>query len=374
MHSMNSSVFSTYTEPTRSGPASSSAVSSSPSSSRAAAADQTQQPSQPGTATPVRGRFAPTPSGRMHLGNIWCALTAWLAVRSAGGTLVMRIEDLDLRKMPAGAEEALLGDLHWLGLDWDQGPYRQSERTHLYQAAADKLQAMGLTYPCFCSRADLHAASAPHASDGTPIYPGTCRNLPASRLAELMDSPHQGTGRKPALRLQVPAEVDPAGTISFTDRVYGPQTECLARQCGDFVIRRSDGIYAYQLAVTVDDADMGINQVVRGRDLLGSSARQIYLMRLLGYPQPSYAHLPMLLAHSGQRRLSKRDHDTDMGFMRAHFRSPEQLLGRLAHLMGLTQSPAPEALSAQELIPLFSWDALKQPADKPVPGSFFMDV
>ena len=323
-----------------------------------------------GESAPVRGRFAPTPSGRMHLGNVWCALMAWLAVRSRGGSLVLRIEDLDLRKMPAGAEDALIDDLHWLGLDWDEGPIRQSERTAIYAEYASRLTAAGLTYPCFCSRADLHAAEAPHASDGTPIYAGTCRGLTPEQIAQRRAS----RGRPPALRLIVPEDGDPAGTIAFSDGTYGSVHEVLARECGDFLVQRSDGVFAYQLAVTVDDALMGVTQVVRGRDLLPSTARQIYLQRLLGFsPQPAYAHIPLLLAVDGTRRLSKRDHDCDLDFMREHFGRPEILLGRLARLGGLR--PSAEPTSARELLDGFSWEAwAANPAhrqDIPVPGSFF---
>ena len=320
-------------------------------------------------AAPVRGRFAPTPSGRMHLGNVWCALMAWLAVRSQDGSLVLRVEDLDLRKVPAGAEDALIDDLRWLGFDWDEGPIRQSERTALYAAHAAQLTAAGLTYPCFCSRADLHAAEAPHASDGTPIYAGTCRNLTPEQVAQRRVS----RSRPPALRLIVPPADDPAGTIAFSDGTYGPVREVLACECGDFLVQRSDGVFAYQLAVTVDDALMGVTQVVRGRDLLPSTARQIYLQRLLGFPQPTYAHIPLLLAADGTRRLSKRDHDCDLGFTRTHFGRPEILLGRLAQLGGLR--PSAEPVSARELLDGFSWkDWAADPAhrqDIPVPGAFF---
>lgn len=325
-------------------------------------------PQAPATA-PIRGRFAPTPSGRMHLGNVWCALMAWLAVRSRGGTLVLRIEDLDRHKIPAGAEAALIDDLRWLGFDWDEGPIRQSERTALYAEHAARLTAAGLTYPCFCSRADLHAAEAPHASDGTPIYAGTCRRLSPEQVAHLRATRQ----RPPALRLVVPGEDDPAGTICFEDGTYGPRREVLAQECGDFLVQRSDGVFSYQLAVTVDDALMGVTQVVRGCDLLPSTARQIYLQRLLGFAQPAYAHIPLLLAADGTRRLSKRDHDCDLGFMREHFGRPEVLLGRLAQLGGLRD--ADEPVSARELLDGFSWDAwATDPAhrmDIPVPGSFF---
>lgn len=323
----------------------------------------------PAAGSPVRGRFAPTPSGRMHLGNVWCALMAWLAARSSGGELILRIEDLDRRKMPAGAEEQLVRDLRWLGLDWDEGPVRQSERTDVYQQWVDHLTEAGLTYPCFCTRAELHSAEAPHASDGTPIYPGTCRGLSPERVAELRAS----RPRPPAVRLLVPPADDPAGTVRFDDATYGPRRECLALECGDFVVRRGDGVFAYQLAVTVDDALMGVTQVVRGRDLLPSTARQIYLQRLFGFPRPSYAHIPLLLSADGTRRLSKRDGDCDLGFMRAHFGTPEVLLGRLAHLGGLR--PTPEPASARELLEGFSWEAWASvPAhreDIAVPAGFF---
>jgi glutamyl-tRNA synthetase len=326
------------------------------------AGSHTSQPNQ--TAAPVRGRFAPTPSGRMHLGNVWCALAAWLAVRSGGGTLVLRIEDLDPRKSPAGAEEALVDDLRWLGLDWDEGPVRQSERTALYARQVERLREAGLTYPCFCSRADLHVAEAPHASDGTPLYPGTCRALTPGQVAE------RARLRNPGTRLRVPDGDDPRGTVRFTDEVCGPRSECLARECGDFLVRRSDGVFAYQLAVTVDDELMGVNQVVRGNDLLPSTARQIYLQRLLGFSRPVYAHVPLLFAEGGARRLSKRDRDCDLGFMRRHFEKPEVLLGKVAALVGLR--PTDEPASAAELVEAFSWDALRaMPPVVEVPGSFF---
>ncbi len=317
-------------------------------------------------AQPPHGRFAPTPSGRMHLGNVWCALVAWLAVRSQGGTLTLRIEDLDPRKTPAGATEALIDDLRWLGLDWDEGPFFQSERACIYQAQLARLQEMGLVYPCFCSRAELHAASAPHASDGTPVYAGTCQGLSPAEVAR------RSQARPAALRLRVPDADDGRGRVDFADEVYGAQHECLARECGDFLVRRSDGVHAYQLAVVVDDALMGIDQVVRGRDLIGSCARQMYLQDLLGFSRPCYAHLPMLMAQDGTRRLSKRDHDCDLGFMRDHFASAEVLLGRLAHLTGLLD--AAEPISARELVGEFSWEQLRAQAAKGdinVPGSFF---
>ncbi|MBR3328531.1 MAG: tRNA glutamyl-Q(34) synthetase GluQRS [Atopobiaceae bacterium] len=297
----------------------------------------------------VVGRFAPTPSGRMHAGNVFAALMAWLGVRSAGGRMVLRIEDLDPRAHRPEATRQLLDDLRWLGLDWDEGPYYQSKRTEVYVEALRSLKERGLTYPCFCTRAELHAATAPHASDGTVLYAGTCRGLSPDEVARKKET------RAPATRLIVPGEDDPAGTIAFYDLVYGPQREVLAHSCGDFLVRRSDGIMAYQLAVVVDDALMGITQVVRGNDLLGSTARQIYLQRLLGYDQPVYAHVPLLVAPDG-RRLSKRDKDLDLGEIRAHDAGPERLLGRLAATVGLAQDG--EEVTASQLVSRFSWDLI----------------
>ena len=299
----------------------------------------------------VVGRFAPSPSGRMHLGNVFCALIAWLSARSCGGRVVLRQEDLDPERCPRRYADLLEDDLHWLGLDWDEGgsaggshgPYFQSERTAIYFQYYERLKARGLVYPCFCSRAELHAAQAPHLSDGTVLYSGRCRSLsPAERQALAQK-------RKPAGRLLVPDE-----EIVFDDLLYGRYRENLADACGDFLVRRSDGVFAYQLAVVVDDALMGVNQVVRGRDLLSSTPRQIYLYRLLGLPEPSFGHIPLLLAPDGSR-LSKRDRALDLGALRARYSSRE-LLGLLAWSGGLL--PRPRPVSARELIPIFSWSRL----------------
>ena len=304
----------------------------------------------------------------MHLGNVWCALAAWLAVRSQGGTLVLRIEDLDKRKIPDWAESALIDDLRWLGLDWDEGPYRQSERTDVYATWVGRLNDAGLTYPCFCTRAELHAAEAPHASDGTPIYPWHVLwpHQRANRGAPA-HAPAAAGGRASSCRM--PHQPPPAPS-SLPMAPMACAANVSPRSAGTFLVRRSDGVFAYQLAVTVDDALMGVTQVVRGRDLLPSTARQIYLQRLLGFPQPEYAHVPMLLAADGSRRLSKRERDCDLGFMREHFGAPEVLLGRLAHLVGLR--PTDEPALARDLLDGFSWDAMRAHADDiPVPGSFF---
>ena len=327
----------------------------------------------------VTGRFAPSPSGRMHLDNVFSALLAWLSVRAQNGRLVLRIEDLDPRCADPERARQIMDDLRWLGLGWDEGPVYQHDRLDLYEDALKRLQTMRtgaalqepgarpagepLVYPCFCSRAELHAASAPHASDGTPIYAGTCRRLTPDQVRE------KSKRRPPALRLRVPDAGDPAGEISFEDRVYGPHREVLAEECGDFLIRRSDGVFAYQLAVVVDDAAMGVTEVVRGRDLLGSVARQIYLQRLLGYAQPSYAHVPMLVAPDG-RRLSKREHDCDLGELKRLFGTPECLLGRLAHAARLT--PSSEPISAERLAETFSWETVRTHAgDIVIDEAFF---
>lgn len=306
----------------------------------------------PSTPAPVVGRFAPSPSGRMHLGNVFSCLCAWLSARSQGGRIVLRIEDLDDRcKRPELAAQ-LIDDLAWLGLEWDEGPYYQHDRLDLYETALHQLQDANLTYPCFCTRAELHAASAPHASDGTPIYRGACRNLSAEEVAR------RSALRAPATRLRVPAIDDLAGdVVEFVDRTYGPQCEALATECGDFLVRRSDGVFAYQLAVVVDDAAMGVTEVVRGCDLLGSTPRQIYLQHLLGLPTPHYAHIPLLMSADG-RRLSKRDRDLDLGELRTRFGAPEALLGWLAGQTGIAPDTMPR--TAEHLVEHFSWDVIRK--------------
>ena len=287
----------------------------------------------------VVGRFAPSPSGRMHLGNVFSALMAWLSVRSARGTMVLRIEDLDPDRCRPEYAEQMKDDLRWLGLDWDVEQTPQSRRTEAYRECFERLREMGLVYPCYCSRGELHAASAPHASDGNVIYAGTCRDLTEEERA--------AKTRRPAWRLIVSDE-----EIAFHDGLQGEYRENLARECGDFIIRRSDGVYAYQLAVVTDDAEAGVTQIVRGRDLLSSTPRQIYLQRLLGLPTPEYYHVPLLVAPDG-RRLSKREHDLDMGALRERC-TPEALLGCLAQLSGLR--PTAEPVTAGELAAVFSWN------------------
>ena len=286
------------------------------------------------------GRFAPSPSGRMHLGNVFAALLAWLSVRSAGGEMVLRMEDLDRDRCTAEYEAALRDDLRWLGLDWDRETRPQRLGTADYEAVLEQLGDR--VYPCWCSRSALNVVNAPHAADGHVIYPGTCRDLtPAQRAART---------RPPALRLKVPAE-----TIRFTDGVYGSCEENLAEACGDFVLRRADGVFAYQLAVVADDIAAGMTQVVRGRDLLSSTPRQIYLYRLLGQTPPRYFHVPLLVAPDG-RRLSKRERDQAMDRLRQETTAPA-LIGRLAHAAGLLDRAEP--ITARELAAVFSWERVR---------------
>lgn len=298
----------------------------------------------------VVGRFAPTPSGYLHLGNLFCSLIAWLAAKSQGGTIILRNEDLDVDRSRQEYFVQAQRDLESLGLYWDEGgdasgphaPYDQSKRWAFYTVQLQKLEALGLVYPCFCTRAQLHAASAPHASDGEPIYAGTCRGLTPSQIEE------RGKTRSPALRLQVPDQ-----SVAFTDLHYGPQVQHLPTESGDFILRRSDGVFAYQLAVVADDGAMGVTQVVRGRDLLSSAPRQLYLYRLLGFPEPAFAHAPLLLAPDG-RRLSKRDRDVSLEALEEKGLTGPEIVGRLAFLAGLLDRP--EAAQPQDLLPVFAWD------------------
>ena len=298
--------------------------------------------------TGLVGRFAPSPSGRLHLGNLACSLLAWLSAKSQGGSIVLRIEDLDAARCPRIYADQLEEDLRWLGLVWDEGgsdggphgPYYQSECAGIYTESYRKLEGMGLVYPCFCSRAQLHAASAPHTSDGNVVYPGTCRNLTPAQIAE------KSRTKAPAWRIKVPDE-----EIAFTDLCMGEHRENLLTGCGDFYLRRADGVFAYQLAVVVDDARMGVTQVVRGSDLLSSTARQIYLYRLLGLTPPSFAHCPLLLDAQG-RRLSKRDGDQSLEHLRGRYTAPE-IIGKLAYLYGLQDRPEPR--TPESLLPDFDW-------------------
>lgn len=291
----------------------------------------------------VVGRLAPSPSGEMHLGNAFAALLAWLSVRAAGGAVLLRLEDLDLPRCPAKYAYGVMEDFTWLGLNWDNDPVWQSKRGAWYDRCLDVLGERGLLYPCYCSRKELHAvteASAPHGV--SPVYSGRCRGLTPDQRAAI-----EAQGRKGAIRVQVPK-----ARYGFVDGCQGPYEVDLAQACGDFILRRSDGLYAYHLAVVADDGDMGVNQVVRGRDLLSATPQQLWLQEELGFPHPQYYHVPLLLAPDG-RRLSKRDGDLDMGALRRRY-SPEEVLGYTAYLAGVLDRPEP--VSAWELVPSFSWD------------------
>lgn len=287
----------------------------------------------------IVGRFAPSPSGRMHLGNIYTALLSWLSVKSRGGKWILRIEDLDPQRSKLEYARMIEDDLHWLGLEWDEGgldgkgsngPYLQSKRHHFYEDALKLLKATGFCYPCTCTRADILATQAPHESDGRVVYKGTCR--PKVLPSEFCEK--QGA----AIRLGVPDE-----EIIFVDRIKGPQKVNLAKHCGDFILRRGDGAWSYQLAVVVDDALMGVTEVMRGDDLLLSAAQQIYLYRLLGFRPPEFAHLPLVCNEAGIR-LSKRDKSLSMEYLRAHH-TPEEVLGMAAHRASLISSSHPVTVS-----------------------------
>ena len=275
------------------------------------------------------GRYAPSPSGRMHLGNLCCCLLAWLSAKSSGGKVVLRIEDLDAVRCPREFADLLEADLAWLGLAADEGgrkggprgPYYQSERSAIYEEYYQKLVRKGLVYPCFCSRSQLHAADAPHRSDGNVVYAGTCRNLTPEEIVL------RTARRKPAWRVMVPDE-----SISVVDGHMGPYAENLAQDFGDFYLRRADGVFAFQLP------------------------RQLWLYRELGLPAPEFYHMPLLLAVDG-RRLSKRDGDESLEHLQARY-TPEQIIGRLAYACGLQNAPDPR--TPAELADGFSWQRVPQ--------------
>ena len=287
--------------------------------------------------TAPRGRYAPSPTGRLHLGNIRTALLAWAHTRKAGGAFVLRIEDNDPGRARREFEVELLADLRWLGLDWDEGPdvggphgpYRQSEREALYAAALARLD----TYPCTCTRAELRAAT--RTPDGEILYPGTCRDSAAI------------PGRAAAIRWRVPV-----GTIAVDDVLAGPIVEDVARETGDFVLRRRDGAWAYQLAVVVDDAAMAIDEVVRGADLLGNTPRQALLQQALALPRPRYLHVPLVLGDDGEK-LSKRHRAPDLGALREAGVSPRRVIAALAASVGLVPRACRE-LDARALVDVYA--------------------
>lgn len=339
----------------------------------------------------VTGRLAPTPSGRMHPGNVMAMLAAWISVRSRGGRLLLRIEDLDRARVIPDGDRLVMDDLHWLGLDWDGDPMYQSARADRYVEALRSLESLpaprgvGLAsavYPCFCSRSDIRAATAPQEGDGFVVYPGTCRRLGERNPDLVVRRIRDGKGH--SLRLAMPRPGDPRDSVVVNDAVFGPRRFLLSHDLGDAVMRRADGVVSYQLAVVVDDLDMGVDDVVRGRDLLRSAALQTHVrgsLRVAGFVRatgfsragtkrtsseapvsgkpssasstgdvkrrqggpdgaavspwsPRYAHLPLLDGAAG-RRLAKRERSLDMGAIRAAGVRPEQVIGYCAWLLGI---------------------------------------
>lgn len=310
-----------------------------------------------------KGRFAPSPTGRMHLGNIFTALVSWLSVKSRNGIWVLRHEDLDRQRSRREYAILIEEDLRWLGLDWDEGgldnripsgsgtttsaPYSQSQRDAYYREMLSALCATGMVYPCYCRRSDIMATNAPHQSDGRVVYAGTCKptqlpdpSLTLERLEEMAASRQWRS-----LRLAVPDR-----QIPFDDMVCGHNSFNLAYECGDFIVKRGDGAWAYQLAVVADDHLMGISEVIRGNDLLLSTSQQLYLYGLMGWESPRFGHLPLLVNNAGQR-LSKRDSSLNMEPLRERF-TPERLIGLLAGITGL--APDTNPVSAVDLLKNFS--------------------
>ncbi|MDE7372313.1 MAG: tRNA glutamyl-Q(34) synthetase GluQRS [Desulfovibrio sp.] len=321
--------------------------------SHSESAEETKAPD----ARPVVGRLAPSPTGLLHLGNAWAFLLAWLSARSKGGRVLLRMEDLDPQRSRPDYAAAIVEDLHWLGLDWDAGPEEgdaapglgpmtQSRRGHIYAGAMARLESAGLTYPCFCSRKELRQlASAPHAGEEGPAGPDPCRSLTAPERERLV-----AAGRHAALRLRSPGEA-----VRFNDMFRGPQAFSPEAFGGDFALRRSDGVVAYQLAVAVDDGLMGVTDVVRGRDLLPSTPRQLLVMRFLGLTPPAYAHIPLLLDSEGER-LAKRHASLSLAALRAAGATPEAVVGYLGRLAGINPGGVP--VRPQELVGRFSPAAL----------------
>jgi len=313
----------------------------------------------------ARGRYAPSPTGRLHLGNVRTALLAWLASRTRGSGFVLRSEDLDAARVLPDGEAVLLDELRWLGLNWDEGPdvggpfapYRQSERQALYDEAISRLLASGRAFACACSRAEVaRAASAPHGPDDEgPRYPGTCRRLAPDEVAARA----RAAGRTLTIRFAGDGE-----RIAFEDGVHGHVEPLGAAGVDDFVLRRADGVAAYQLAVVVDDAAMAIDEVVRGDDLLSSTPRQIALYQAMGWRVPAFAHVPLLLDAATGERLAKRTRPPSLGALREAGWTPEQVVGRLAASAGLCGEG--ETMGAGVLLAALSgappWPRLKREA------------
>ena len=359
------------------------------------------------------GRLAPSPSGRMHLGNVFSFLIAWVDARKNNGKLILRIDDLDDRCKNENAQQTLIEDLQWLGLDWDYGPIYQSSRIGIYEEVWHAFKKHQHIYPCFCSRADLHAASAPHASDGTPIYSGRCRSLTSSEIIELTKK------KKPAYRIEVPYEL-----VKIHDLLRGNFAQNLARDCGDMILRRSDGVFSYQFTNAIDDGLLGVNNIVRGNDLLTSAPREVWLISkllqnmsdlnknsrnsafqnmsdlqnegkndnsrcmpdLIDNPaeahlqnmsdlQPNasisseinFVHIPLFVNEAGQR-LAKRDKSLDLGEIKNTGAKAEDVVGTIAQLLGLTSN---EKMTAEEFKEEFTIDLLLDKSQITVPSNIF---
>lgn len=300
-------------------------------------------------AVPFRTRFAPSPTGRMHAGNIFTALVTWILARRNNGEVLLRIEDIDTARSKPEYAQQIIKDFENLGLTWDDGPIYQHDSTKRYMQAFQILQEKAYVYPCFCSRADRLAASAPHAGEQS-IYAGTCRLLTEeevkTRTAELAQN-----NRQPCMRIEMPDTI-----VSFDDMFQGRVETNLATECGDSIIRRSDGGYAYQLAVAIDDADQGITHVVRGCDLVSSTPQQIFLFETLGYSAPQYAHVPLLVSGHDGHRLSKRHKDASLDVLLHTYGTHEAVLGHIAFVAGLIAHD--EAVCAEELIQAADLEAL----------------
>ena len=295
-----------------------------------------------------RGRFAPSPTGRIHLGNARSALLGWLHAQQQQGAFLLRIEDLDRARCRQEHVDTLYRDLEYLGLSWDEPPIFQSARTKAYDEALEALAEKGRTYPCFCTRAEVaRAVSAPHGPlDEGPLYPGTCRGLSEEEIAKR-------SSRPPAIRF-----IPTAGETGFEDLLHGHYGHDVARDVGDFVVRRNDGVASYQLAVVVDDAASGITDVLRGDDLLPSTPRQLQLYQALGLRVPRFLHVPLLLGEDG-KRMAKREGASAIAELRERGVPAEKVVGLLAKWSGLH---AGEPISARELVAGFKISSLRREA------------
>jgi glutamyl-tRNA synthetase len=296
------------------------------------------------SSSPTIGRLAPSPTGAQHVGNARTYLIAWLSARAQGGKVALRIEDIDSPRVKPGAAAQACADLRWLGLQWDEAPIVQTERLTYYQQALDRLKAMELVYPCTCTRKDVErAASAPHLEHEGAVYPGTCAGRKAADAAALGDQPH-------AWRMRVGN-----GPFTFDDGFLGRTTIDLRAVGGDFVVWKSAGTPAYQLAVVVDDAAQGVTEVVRGDDLVPSTPRQLLIYRALGWAPPRFFHVPLVVGPDG-RRLAKRHGDTRLVALRQAGVAPQALIGLLAWSCGWSADIRP--VPAADLVARFTWSTI----------------